>query len=666
MSPTSRTIFAGIILASLASAAQANQATITLSAYPALAVADGKSTMVITAEVYGSNGRTAPDGTEVLFSAQLGTFREATVRTTGGIARATLIAGSIAGFGKITARSFGLNASATLDFELVKTRAELEQATDYILVESPGRVRYARNESVIALDGPKKSAKITYGDISITADDLQLTVTGGEVRARNARLVMRGLDHEFSQLYFRLTTRSGFGLTTLESVKLYPILDLPTGIMAVPFKSRGVRVAEINKGRVSEFTSAISPKYLALEDISGAQTIITAASATVFPQREVYMQRARVEIDGVRVLSLPLLRTGVRPDSPILGEEVVGITNNQTTLNYPHYLTLSPRGSSILRFRRGVRYTGAGATGGNFIDFEQNWKNGNQSNGGLKLLGLARGDWGANLRHFIRFDETSSAALAFDAPSHRSLFLNANLSKQFTGFSANFNSSLNRSLKGALFSNTQQFLAIEGNPERLGKSPFSHALGLTASDSNFYSPSGRRSQQQVGVRSRFSSDTIEIGKGNLANLGLSFTQTVGRNTFQRGLQTYGSASITPRSNRAITNTLTYEFVEDGLTTFALGRHRMGLRSNIYIGPFTASLYGSKSLDVARYNLSGDLGYELGPQWRFSGYFTHDIYGNSKYSEQSAILGYRFGSREIGISYASRTKKIGIEILGSSF
>ena len=95
--------FAVMCLLALSAAGFAQNATISLNCFPAIAVADGRSPLTVTAIVRNQNGSAVPDGTQVVFSSRLGNFRQNVVQTTDGLARVILIAGTTAGSELISA-----------------------------------------------------------------------------------------------------------------------------------------------------------------------------------------------------------------------------------------------------------------------------------------------------------------------------------------------------------------------------------------------------------------------------------------------------------------------------------------------------------------------------------------------------------------------------------
>ena len=85
-----------------------------------------------------------------------------------------------------------------------------------------------------------------------------------------------------------------------------------------------------------------------------------------------------------------------------------------------------------------------------------------------------------------------------------------------------------------------------------------------------------------------------------------------------------------------------------------------------MGDFTMSGYFSKSLDFDRLSANATAGYRMSPLWRFSYRMFMDQYATDMFFDQAFIVSYRLGFRELGLSYSHRTKRIGIEILGTSF
>src|SRR5689334_1106295 len=91
---------------------------IQLTTLPTITVADGRSTVTISAYVRRPSGQFVPDGTQVRFDTNLGTFRDVPiVQTVNGVARIILQTGTVTGTAKITATALGVGAVTTIDIE---------------------------------------------------------------------------------------------------------------------------------------------------------------------------------------------------------------------------------------------------------------------------------------------------------------------------------------------------------------------------------------------------------------------------------------------------------------------------------------------------------------------------------------------------------------------
>src|SRR5436190_15375315 len=111
-------VFGVLLFASLMSLACAT-GSIRLYSYPYLSLADGSSTVTVSAEVHTSGGSLVPDGTDVRFTTTLGSFRDLDAKTTSGVARAILVAPNTAGVAKVTVTVPSVGAVNTFDVEFV-------------------------------------------------------------------------------------------------------------------------------------------------------------------------------------------------------------------------------------------------------------------------------------------------------------------------------------------------------------------------------------------------------------------------------------------------------------------------------------------------------------------------------------------------------------------
>ena len=121
-------VFFVAVLVGLGMIAQAQNGVIDVEAFPSVTVADGRSTLTITARLRDNRGNLVPDGTQVIFDTTLGSFRERVVTTSDGYARAVLIAGDVPGIARVKASALQFNAIGESDVEFVGDRSLLNSA----------------------------------------------------------------------------------------------------------------------------------------------------------------------------------------------------------------------------------------------------------------------------------------------------------------------------------------------------------------------------------------------------------------------------------------------------------------------------------------------------------------------------------------------------------
>lgn len=661
----SRTIcFLAVWLVGVGSAL-ANTAQLRLSSFPTLTVADGRSTVTITADVRDQAGRKVPDGTQVVLTTTLGSFRDPVVRTSGGLARGVLVASSIPGVAKITASALAFNSTSTLDFEFVADRQLLSSATEFIEVVGPNQVVYCTELRVLAASGINRGVKLRYRDIEIDADDLQVQVPATIVRARKARLRFGQVDHQFDELFFRLNQRHGFGTATFVD-KRTVIGD--NGWFAVPVEEKRVRygLAEVRTSGLSSPSSPLPHDAFDFEDLTESPTLIAARKAVAFPRREVQFHQAEILVGGARAMSIPLFQVSLFGQTPILTDQIVNVYDNQLSINYPHFLSLKPGMTSLLRFRWGERYgrsTTASTTG--FVNYELNWNRGDDMEGGLVVSGIGRADWGLGLRQYYRADDKTAANVQLDLASLDSVYGSANLSRQFHGFSASLNANQARAVSGQLFNSSGYSMIVERDPMKVGTLPMRLYLGLSAVHTKTESRFSTNEATRYGTRARM--QLLPMRPDPQSTINSSFmVEALGGNTSRSGLAYTADVSLARQFGRSGSALMTYTFNDDGFNSRLLGRHSMSVQTFLTSGRLGFSAMANQALDVERNTFLIDASYRVSDLWRLSYAYTFNRYFGDSYLDYSAMIGYRLGVREVGLIYSHRTRRIGFQVLGATF
>lgn len=657
-----------LVLVAFAALALGQNGTIQIDSYPAMAVADGRSTITVTAQIRDSSGNLVPNGTQVVFDTNLGSFRERIVQTSNGFARAILVAGDLPGTARIRASALKFSAAAELDLEFVADRTLLSSAQDFIEVVGSETLWYSVQDRVLEASGSGQGATLKYQNIEISANDLQVQVQTYEVRARKARLKIGNWEQEFESLYFRLNKKEGFGTTTLliPAEEGDPSADgLPTEVGPAELPMRAYSgLMEVGNRFLRFPTSGLDTRSLRFQTIADSVSMISAKKAVAYPRKEVQFHRADVRMAGQRIMQVPLFTVNVNTATPVITEQWVNISNNNFALNYPYYLTLKPGETSALRLRYGANYgTGTGAGGGTFLDYELNWNKGIHFDGGMNVGGIGRDDWGASLRQTWSSTDSTTLSMQVNFPAHRDVFGSANLSRNFDGFSANVTSTYGQSLAGNHFRTDSTQLVIEKDPIKSFLIPGKIFFGVTARDSRIRTDSGSNYQQATGGRMRFVGTPVRIGT-SLFNYSYSLEQVSGHNVNQ-GLVQVGTLNLALNPTNGAFVNLTYEYLDDGFSSDLIGHHKLSMDGFYNVGNLGVNAFLSQSLDADTMSMSARLRYKLGSLWRVSyGYF-FDQFGSDSFLDQSYILSYRLGYREVGLSYSRRTKRLGIEILGTS-
>lgn len=665
-SATRTRLVLALLLLTLSCIAFAQNATISLSCFPGISVADGRYPVTVTAIVRNQNGSAVPDGTQVVFSCRLGNFRQNVVPTTDGLARAILVSGTTAGTELITASVLSFRANANLELEYVSDRSLLSSAKEYIEVVAPKNLTYSSEMRTMEASGPNKGVKIRYKDIEIEADDVQIKVPTYEVKARKARLKFGKESRTFDELYFKLNQRKGMGVTQF----MTDTVQIIGGATMIRFVKGAQQLrtglVEVKSSGVVQYSGPPNISAFRFEDLSNSTSLISAKKAVIYPSKEIQFQRADLQVGGITVMRLPLFQLSTQNSSPIVTDQFVNVSNNQLAVNYPYYLTLKPGQTSLLRLRSGTLYSsGVGAASGTFLDYELHWNRGDDMDGGLTFQGLARNDWGIGVRQYWRPDPQSSVAAQVDFPQNRTLVGTLTGYRQFNGFQMSFSANNTRSVRGAPFENEQYYLTVDKDPTNVGKLPLKLYYGLTASENQYNTIAGSRFQRSVSLGTRLYMLPQKVDSHSTLNGSMSVSQLFGHNVLQ-GLATSGTLTLSSALGQRSSLVLGYEYLNDGFNSSVIGRHRLTAQTLLGFGRAGLSLIASKSLDIDRLSCSADFKYRLSDLWRIGTYYSIDRYLGSSYQDYSFLVGYRIGFREVGLSWSQRTKRIGLEILATSF
>lgn len=613
---------------------------IRLSVYPAAAVADGTSQVLVVAEVRTSQGKPAPDGTQVAFNTTLGAFREPVVATEGGVARATLIASQTPGAATITVTALGLGVVGETQALFVATQEDLRSATDYVQVLGEEYLAYANEQRIIAASGKERRASVRYGFTRITADDLQLEVESLRVKARNARLQYGSEIADFEELTYELRASQGYGLTQSEG---------------------RWEVVRVRYGTVEPFDAMVPPELFQFADISESDLVIKAAQIWFYPNERIQFHRAEFYVGEVRSLSLPLYSQSLWSGG-VGSDTLIGVQSGQIYLDVPYYYTLSPTQIGALRLRTAqVGGRTMGAARGMFLDLEHEYRAG-LGTGMVSVNGLARNDWGLNWRHQQPLSPNTRVALWLDSPAHQGVYGSLQVSHQARGYSTGATLAGSTNWRGVRAQSFRTDVFVETASRRVADLPLRQSLSLNLTTNRLQTGTGTQSREGIGIRARWNLIPQSLGKGttltggatvgrfvgNLPNAGWSLTSTLG---FTQALGIGGALS------------LTYDYAQDALGASLLGRHRLsGSLSWSASERYYLTGYFSRALDADSVSYIGDLSWRVSPLWRMGLGYTWQRYQQYDFRDQTFTVAYRIGFREVALTWSSFTKRWSFDLL----
>lgn len=652
----------------LAGLAAARTGFIQLTTIQTASVADGRSTIEVKANVLETSGKPVPDDTEVLFTTTLGDFRQPVALTRQGVARATLRAGSVPGMAKITATAVTYNATTSIDFLFVSDRSMLSTAKEFIEVTAPTYLVFNPdlNQRVLEATGPNRGVKLRYREVEIEADDLQLDIPNYEVRARRARLRMGKIDQNFDELNLKLLSRSGSGITTYVAPQVDKVIPVSNGFVWKYVEARRSGLASFDSNGVRSPDANADVSLFEFQDLSLAASLIGADRAIVFPRREIQFQRAEIFVSGRRVMKMPMYAFSMNTASPLVTDNIINVNDNQIALNYPYFLSLRPGQSSMLRVRTGQSYgRGGGAVRGLFLDYELAWNRGDEMSGALTYSGIGRDDWSLGFNQFAQLDSRTEGNISVELPASRSLFGSLNLRRRFNGFDASLWGNATRSLRGQGPESQQFQLSLDKEPMKVRGLPVRLNFGVSLVQEEIGSRFASGNQSYTALRAGATFLAQRIDRDTSINGEIGFQRRFGSNVRQPyALSAFTSLrrQLGPDANI----TVTYNFRDDGFSSRFLGKHRVGFRAGYERGRTSLDFSQNRSIDRDQTSTQADVNYFMGGPWRLSYQYTFDRYLGDSFLDYTAILKYRLGFRDLGLTWSRRTKRFGIQILDASF
>jgi hypothetical protein len=647
-------LLAPVLTLSAAPVRAAAIGTINLTATRTTLLAGGKQTTVLRAEVRDGNGR--PVGTNVIVQFQTtgGTLSQTQAQAIGGIAQVNLTSAANAGVATVTATVAG-QAISTLQVLFTDDPEATFEGNNYMLFASTGYMAYSATDRAIEANGHNGGARMTFRNLEINADRIQLRCDDQTLRAHGNIVLKRGKDVlHATVLFYSLPTSQGYAIAQDENGNLKTVSVNGEHMRLEPTKSQ------------------IPYSYVNIPDFQ-IKLIIVSKGITYFPGDRLQFRNPKFYQDQVKILSLPYYELPVGSEE-LFSDQFISVGTSGFGLDLPFYFELSPHSSGIVYLKhqqplgRGYYSTQPGWA----IDVLKgyNAQGAQRYDGAYGFTGLTRNDWGFRWTHSQEFNTATQGAFYLEFPHHDSVFTTANLSQQFHTFRWGANLAGGQTFQNGA-TNTQSNFYVESQPHRLaGSKAIQFTMGSTLATTRTTSRDtsiDTYAETTEGVNLRAFTRPIALDKR---------TTLVNSLTLGQQWSDKGHTGATTQATIAMDHTLpgggsvnlTYDFLTQ--PTGALvsdGKHRLtGTYSMLLQKRLQVRISGTTYLDVQDAGVLADLSYRLDSHWRFLGAATLQRFGSSSYQDLEFTLGHRLGARELQLTYSTFSHRISFDLTATRF
>ena len=637
--------------------------TIKLRANRTAILNDGRDASEIVAEVRDNTGNFVTNGTSVRFDTTKGGFQPGmspsiSVTTQSGQARVRLV-----GLEKATARVFAsMQGAVSEPVEVILTNDATEtfQGNAYIDLLGTKSLLYSANERVLEATGQQRKegekglpgASLTFRNIEIIADTIQLNCTDNVIRAIGNVRISRGGKHlQCLRLNFPLLGRDGFAITETDR-KIVPVKVRSSDLSTTPA------------------TDGIAAIIFQLADISAAPQLISASQVRLFPGEKLQFKRPKFYTDGQKLVSMPYYSLPLY-STQLFTDQFISVGTQGLGIEVPLYYDLSPGSTGIFHVRLGER-----SGRGNFatrpgwsLDLVQQYNStgaARRYTGELGLTGISRTDWGFRWNHSQEFNTDTRGSFFLDIPQHRSLFASTNLNRDFGPLHLGLNLSGNRSLSGYHASGSEADAYLETTPRKVGKTGYMMAYGATASAAHNKNEGFANSIASEGVQTRFYSKPYMLGAGttitNYISIGHAWT-----NQGRSGPSLLTSLTANHTFSGGANLQMTYDYSHTPAAFVYAGNHR--LSTNLVMnggGKWNLYFYNSTLLDATSSTTIGDFNYSIAPRWRMTLSATMQTYVGAQYRDYQFGFARNIGGRDFVLSYSTFSHRFFFDLEASRF
>ncbi len=402
--------------------ADVNDVVIKLSASRTVLEADGSSTSEITASVSKSSGGPVPDGTEIAFSVDLGQLEPDVAVTKGGIARTTLISDVKEGVATLIATERGSGAEARLKIEYSSDVGRAEKGWQLIHVKAKW-VKYGVDSRTVEASG---NVHFSYKRLEVTADRLFFDLERGWLKARG-------------EVQVKSTAKNG---RTWEGRALW--LDVFANQGAIIVAGKHLATVGISGSRLEEQPDYEPPSEAFLPAQSSDDRLaIICRRVIIYPGEKVMCERAKVYMEGQRVLSLPYYFVPLAYGADVLNPKFGVSTSGGLEADLPFFYAVSERRVGAIRLVRGSLGEWSGGSGWT-LGLEEQYAPNPQDKVIFDYDNLTRSDWGMRLHATFQQSGRRSTYFTMGYPRHDYLYLSGTTYTYHDGASTSLTSYISR------------------------------------------------------------------------------------------------------------------------------------------------------------------------------------------------------------------------------
>lgn len=630
------------------------QGVVVLRANRNVLLANGNDAAELIADVRDPGGRQIDRPILIQFQTNRGTLSATSAQTFGGRAT-TRLTSVVTGVAQVSAFAPGIGWSAPVEIVFTDDPEATFQGNAYITVTGASYLAYSATDRVIEANGRDGGARITFRNIEITADRMQLRCDDNIVRAHHNVLLKRaGKTFRAIKLYYSLQSGQGYALAELEG-RLQNVYVSGETLRVVPSPT------------------PIPSSYMMLPELQ-VKLVIVARSITYFPGDRLQFRRPRFFQDQVQILSLPFYELPYNSEE-LFSDQFISIGTNGFGLELPVYYALSPhkRGIVYLRHQQSL--------GRGYFAFNPGWaldviedysRQGNQRyEGAYGFVGLTRGDWSFRWTHNHEFNIGSQGTFYLDFPQHNGVFTTSNFNQQSRKVRWGANFSYGRTFSSMQDTSTRGDVYWETQPRHLlGSNHFLQTIGTSFASTRVSSNNndvGLISETTQTVTWRAFSRPIALDTRTTLATSLSVGHLWSSNR-RNGLTTLANLSLDHTIPGGGTLSLTYDFVRQPAGQFiSTGTHRLGIMySLVKERRFEVSLFGSAFLDAPDASFFADATYLIDRNWRFIASAALQTFEGQSFRDIQFTLGRRIGARELQLTYSTFFKRISLDLTATRF